>query len=385
MRGVWQWLLSCVVLLICGQITAAHEVDQHSVPAGEQFVDQGDYWNRLLSDAVYRALVETNDDITKARRIKIAPLRDARLAHLHSPATLTWRVRKHLPTALLAIESLEMRMRLARYRDAATGKLLGYRAPIFKSTYSHAPGLPDVRQLNRMFLMRCSTIKVHGHYIGTDKIGHFLAMGYIYFQTYNAARLAGKSHEDALGLSVHVNRWGPLSEQTFLGMIPTGVYSNADMAANYVGMKYYINVAHPVRLQGRRYPAMAQRVGDYWRISPHLRREGDSFAPFVSDHFDEVLNPSLFVWGTRGRVRRAIQQRGTQLVHWYAQDNPAAWTPHYYDKVAKDCATYYGESYGHSGRTDQLVTLATASFPTTARQGNAFEVVSLEAETRTLD
>ncbi|MDH3717844.1 MAG: hypothetical protein OES79_06950, partial [Planctomycetota bacterium] len=87
-------------------------------------------------------------------------------------------------------------------------------------------------------------------------------------------------------------------------------------------------------------------------------------------------------WGTRGRVRRAIQQRGTQLVHWYAQDNRAAWTPQYYDKVARDCATYYGESYGHSGKPDQLVTLATASFPTADQPGNAFEVVSLEAATQ---
>jgi hypothetical protein len=382
MRTFGRWLLSCAVLWICGQTATAHEVDQHSVPAGEQFVDRGDYWNRLLFNAVYRAFVETNDDITRARRIKLAPLRAARLAHLHSPSTFTWRVRKNLPTALLAIESLEMKMRLAGHRDTATGKLLGYRAPLLKSTYSHSPGLPDVRQLNRVLLMRCSTIKVHGHYLGTDKIGHFLAMGYVYYQSYNAARLAGKSHDDALRLAAQINRWGPLSEQTFLGMIPTGVYSNADMAANYVGMKYYVNVTQAVKLQGRLYPAMAQRVGDYWQLSPHVRLDGDFFAAFVSDHLDEVLNPSLFVWGTRGRVRRAIQERGTQLVHWYVQDHPAAWTPQYYDKVARDCATYYGENYGHSGKPDQLVTLASASFPPADPSGDAFEVVSLEGETK---
>ncbi|NIP84080.1 MAG: hypothetical protein GTO03_00360, partial [Planctomycetales bacterium] len=358
MQTLWRWLLSCAVLAICGRMAAAHEVDQHSVPVGEQFVDHGDYWNRLLFQAVAGALVATNDDITRARRVKLAPLRAARLAHLHAPATFTWRVRKNLPTALWAIESLEMQMRLARHRDEATGRLLGYRAPLIDSTYSHPPGLPDVRQLNRMLLMRCSTIKVHGQYLGTDKIGHFLAMGYLYYQVYRAARLSGQSQEDALGLSVQVNRWGPLSEQMFLGMIPTGVYSNADMAANYVGMKYYVNVTEPVKLQGRLYPAMVQRVGDYWRLSPHVRPDGDFFAAFVSEHFDEVLNPSLFVRGTRGRVRRAIQRQGTQLVHWYAQDRRAAWTPHYYEKVARDCRTYYGEPYGHAGQSEQLVTVA---------------------------
>ena len=76
-----------------------------------------------------------------------------------------------------------------------------------------------------------------------------------------------------------------------MGEIPTGDYSNADMAANYIGMKFYINVTEPVMLRGRRMAPMVVRDGDFFRLRPEVPPETGYFAQIVSDQHDEVLEP----------------------------------------------------------------------------------------------
>ena len=75
-------------------------------------------------------------------------------------------------------------MRSKKQKAKYPGKILGDRSSLTGSVYSHFPLVPDPRQINRIVFLRCSTIKLHGTYLGTDKLSHFVAMGYLYYGKY---------------------------------------------------------------------------------------------------------------------------------------------------------------------------------------------------------
>lgn len=74
-----------------------------------------------------------------------------------------------------------------------------------------------------------SVVNLKGHLIGVDKIGHFIGIGYQYFQI---AYLENLGVEEAL-------KYGESYERGFFGLVTTGVYSYGDLAANYLGMKFW--------------------------------------------------------------------------------------------------------------------------------------------------
>jgi hypothetical protein len=74
-----------------------------------------------------------------------------------------------------------------------------------------------------------SVAKVHGICIGADKLGHFFDQGWDFSE---AAKKPGSKPQDVtnLGLEMEIGQFGLAS---------TGVFSNADLAANEAGMKFY--------------------------------------------------------------------------------------------------------------------------------------------------
>ncbi len=339
-----------------------HEPDQFTVPVGKEFADLGSFWNEMLYEAVHQSVENVNAKIRQAQRIPVTEVRQFRLAELQSPDTMAWEVRSRFSPSLWAIEDLEIGLRIGKERGRHPGQIIAYRSSLLGSIYSHVPLPPDPRQVNRMLFLRCSTIKVHGTYLGTDKIAHFMGMGHLYYKGYRRAIRAGKPHQEAMRSAQTIGRIGPLSEIGLVGYLPTGIYSNADMASNYVGLKFFVNLTDPVRLKGRRCPPMLVREGNFWRIQPHVRPDGPFFAMFISDHLDEVLNPSLYEWGMRGQVRNMIRNRRKTVLDWYAGDDPAKRNPAYFEKLIAEYATYYTEDYGHSGHREKLVTVANTCF-----------------------
>jgi hypothetical protein len=208
--------------------------------------------------------------------------------------------------------------------------------------------------------MRSSTVKVHGHYVGTDKLGHFVGMGFHYYRAYRAARLIGQSHESSMKSACSI--CGSVTENGLLGCCVTGIYSNADMAANYAGLKFYLNVTRPVQLTGQQVAPMAVRDGEFWKLSPHVAPNCPLLAMFVSVHWDEVLNPSYLDFTVREQARRSIQSRSRQLLDWYAGQDPQRRNPEYFENLLEHCKHYYGEDYGHAGKDGQLLCLGTLCF-----------------------
>jgi hypothetical protein len=76
------------------------------------------------------------------------------------------------------------------------------------------------------------TINMYGYYFGTDKLGHFCMMGHTYYKMYTYFLNHGKTPEQAHAAIV---TYGQILEQTYLGTLIKGVYSNGDLSANYAG------------------------------------------------------------------------------------------------------------------------------------------------------
>lgn len=80
------------------------------------------------------------------------------------------------------------------------------------------------------------TIEVDGIRIGTDKIGHFFSDGSWIQRTYRRAARNGASEEEAVRQAV---MFGVLTEKTILGQSSSGIFSLADLEANYRGLQFY--------------------------------------------------------------------------------------------------------------------------------------------------
>lgn len=117
----------------------------------------------------------------------------------------------------------------------------------------------------------CSTIRLAGVLMGTDKPDHFFGQGYDYLRVsrWGAAPL--------LAL-----QWGMDSERGAYGLLTSNVFSFADLHANRRGFAFYAGLLS--RNSGM------QRDG----AGCVATRDAFDWADWVDDAFDELLNPSTY-------------------------------------------------------------------------------------------
>lgn len=187
------------------------------------------------------------------------------------------------------------------------------------------------------FLFDSPTVRLHGYYLGTDKIDHFFREGRQYYDLVTKKVAEGSGLAEAIAAAV---AHGVKLEHRQLGTLSSGVFSNGDLAANYAGMKFYLNLREPVRIGGRVWPALFQRSADGWRLRAGVDPDR-VLEPFLSNHLDESLNPSRYRF-SRGSIRALIRDRCDQ------------WAPFYADRrglVAPSgqsfASSWFGEDYGH--------------------------------------
>lgn len=75
-------------------------------------------------------------------------------------------------------------------------------------------------------------VNINGHLIGLDKLGHFFAEGWKYFEL---TRYDGNNMETALA-------WGKQQEKGKFGYTTTGIFSYADLVANFNGWRFWNQV-----------------------------------------------------------------------------------------------------------------------------------------------
>jgi hypothetical protein len=77
-------------------------------------------------------------------------------------------------------------------------------------------------------------VNLDGHLVGLDKIGHFFAQGWQYF---DMTRDDGKTLYDVIA-------WGREKEAGLYGYTTTGIFSYADLVANLNGWRFWNKVLH---------------------------------------------------------------------------------------------------------------------------------------------
>ena len=121
-----------------------------------------------------------------------------------------------------------------------------------------------------------STIKLNNQFIGSDKLGHFFSQGKKFYRRYELTR------DEALAAERSA-----YTERAIFGQMTTGVYSNADLVANYEGYLFYRSLFEDNMIPGK--PAILAWQDDHWIIQRPF-----TFADHVNAYWDEALNISHY-------------------------------------------------------------------------------------------
>ncbi len=328
----------------------AHETDQYTVPTGQKFVDLDLYLSSYFRNALTQALKRINSPIFGQ--------------HLMFPFgesdRVAWHVLWQFPPDILFVERLEGQLSARKLTEKYPGELVLFRSK--RWIYHHWALILDPTKLIR--LTRCSTLMANGTYFGSDKVSHFVHLGYSYFRAYRDAKTWGANEESAILSAIRVGTGlNPLtSELTLFGLASTGVRSNADLAVNYVGFKFFKNLTEPVMLKGKRFPPLLVQDGKKWRINDTVRDNDRFFSVYISDHWDEALNPSDYLDSTATFVRKEVRARCDTVVPWYRSQRPDLQSRKDFADLSKTLDTYYGEAYGCQLRETDAITIANLCF-----------------------
>ena len=155
------------------------------------------------------------------------------------------------------------------------------------------------------------SFKVNAVMVGSDKFGHFFSQGYKYYKR----ELRSWDEERLLA-------WGSFAERWIFGLLTTGVYSNADLVANYEGMLFYKSLFEDDVIPGKR--AILR-----WRDGRPEQVRQFTWADHVNDYWDEVLNPSFNVSSLdkilRSRIRKLCGEYETQPALYVSVDDGLLW------------------------------------------------------------
>ena len=132
------------------------------------------------------------------------------------------------------------------------------------------------------------TINIGGHYIGTDKIGHFFSQGRKFYRRYRRT-----------GSEAAAARWSVVTETGLFGSLTTGVRSNADLVANFEGYRFYRSLLHDDVVEGK--PAIFR-----WQRGAPVQQRPFTWRDHVNDFWDEALNPNAYGAGLMPAVRQRL-------------------------------------------------------------------------------
>lgn len=345
--------IAFLAFLLAGSAVAlGNETDQFTLPAGREFVDLGSLLSQETYATLEKVVRETNHEIDRSLQ---SGDHDT-VRRLQSAAHIASRVSGEYGIGIHYAGNLEDRLRSQAFVDRYPGKIVAYRAP--KWIYSGGYLPIDPRQFATV--LPSSTIKAYGVYFGTDKLGHFYQFGYTYYTKMSHDHSA--TPEEAAARAVRATTKGLISEATVLGTLSAGVFSNADLAANYAGMKFYSNLTEPTMVQGVLYPPMLVLRHERWALNDHIKPGAPIFAPFISEHFNEALNPSVYSPGLRGHVAKVVRNDATNILAFYADAQGRPRPQEYFESKLRELWTYYGEDYGHSAKEKKLVTIGNTCF-----------------------
>ncbi len=341
-RILFPLALACAVLTWSTRPAAALEADQFTVPP-QPLRDIGAEFDAMVAQKIQAVLDTANNSIRwELDRMKAATtdsrreMHQNRIAGLLSPDTIAQRVYEALGRG-----TPECQAELWIKRDEFRGKWVAWRPAFAESMFAEAAKLKPL-----LAIALTATVQMHGIYFGTDKIGHLFQQGYEYYAVYRKARRDGQSRDEAWREAVKL---GISQEEGVYGHWWVGIYSNADMAGNALGLLFYLNLFEPIELAGVEHPPILVIVDRQWRFNPDA---GDAWLhPFFTEHLNEARNPSRYLPPMREMIAEATRLRASAYLEFFQTDLPSE------TRLTRELSTLYGIDYGHSG-FDEITTLA---------------------------
>ncbi len=345
-----KYLAACLLVSAISGTAAvsAFETDQYNLPP-VPLADIGEEVSEYVEGNIRTAIRKLNAEIEvrqhcidqRDRKGVCGSVDNERhkLVYLRSDAALAREVFQRLGSGIIPFTRSQTWMNSHKFRGQPARYRTSYRDSIFVLVPTD-------------YVTISPTVNLYGSSFGTDKIAHFFQQGFGYFGTRREAIKSGQTEEAA---TLKAIKQGITAERTYFGMLVSGVFSNGDLAANYAGMKFYEGLTADVQLGGLRRPHAAEVAGGFWRfnedVRPHL------FRPFISDHLNEALNPSIFAPILRSSVRRIVRKRS--CTQW-RQRFPTR-TRSDYETETRNLVRWYGEEYGHREST-KFVSIANTCF-----------------------
>ena len=135
-----------------------------------------------------------------------------------------------------------------------------------------------------------ATINVAGIYIGIEKLSHFLGSGYEYYQKYLQVLESTGSEEEA---QLEAIRWGIELESSIIGIWAVGVFSYADLEANYQGFVFAKDLCSQKILQNH---------SAHWKMTKQI-----DIRRYVNPNWDEAYNPNSYTPDRQKRIKINIE------------------------------------------------------------------------------
>ena len=326
-----------ILLSICFmQASRAEETDQFTLPPGE-LQDIGPAASSRLYEVLEHIVAQTNSEIRMLQpRAKNSRLAAAKLASRRNDSYLVDLIYDKTGPGFprwMRWSQLPVDIKPMQYKEFRPWKT------VYWLVFSQSP----------LFIIGLApTINMYDYYFGTDKLGHFFMMGHTYYKIYMFYLNHWKSAEKAHAAIV---TYGQFLEQTYLGTLINGVYSNGDLAANYAGWKFYMNIGHPVKIGSKTLPPILVFNNNQWEFSKHVTRE-NLLKPYISDNLNEAYNPCRYSF-MRGQIRRQIKKRCGEWIE------RKGLTKQIVEAKLEETRLWHGENYGHWLPASNAVTLNT--------------------------
>lgn len=342
-------LFLCAVLL--AQSLRAFETDQFNLPAAP-LADIGDEVSDYTEENLREAIGKINTEISarrnclekRGKNCESPEKTRLRLNYLRSEEAVAREVFNLLGAGFIPSTKSGTWMNSHKFKAQPAR----YKTSYGDSIYRLAP---------TNYLTISPTVRLYDVEFGTDKIAHFFQQGYTYYIKQKRAAEKGLAEGEAAKKAI---RWGKISEQTYFGTLVSGVYSNADLAVNYIGMKFYQGLTHEIKIGETVRPPVVYLKDGAWTINENtnllLLRE-TLLKPFISNHFNEALNSSKYSFFLRSSVRRTVRKKACG--EWRGAFPNLTQTD--FADISQKLKLWHGEDYGFS-ESENFVTIANTCF-----------------------
>ncbi|MEJ7622769.1 MAG: hypothetical protein WKF34_02130 [Pyrinomonadaceae bacterium] len=323
------------------------ETDQYNLPP-VPLADIGDEVSDHVEKSLFAVLASLNGEIavrskclkTSTLGCRGAEVERRKLAYLRSESTVAEMLYARLGKGSIFRSGFGRWMETHKFRTQPDR----YKAPYSETIFVLKPS---------NYATLSPTVRMYDSEFGIDKLDHFFQQGHEYYELKRKALTAGATVTDAEKAAI---AYGQKTERTYFGLLVSGVYSNADLYANYVGMKFYENLTKPIDINNRIHPALASLRDGQWELNTAalLARPLKSY---ISDHLNEAWNPSSFRLTLVRSVRREVKKHACPKWRVTYPTMTGA-------EIAKRSGVlrlWHDDDYGHTSR-DRTVTVAETCF-----------------------